>query len=880
MSRFFMLFLFVLVSVLSAQDSTKTVTAFYLESPPQIDGYLNETFWDQSKSISGLIQRNPDEGQPATQKTHIWVAYDEANIYVAARMEDTRADSIIARLGRRDSRAKADRFGVYFDPYHDKRSGYYFGLNAAGVYYDGAINNDSWFDEDWDAVWEGKVQIDDRGWSAEFKIPLTQMRFPDREEQVWGINFSRDITRNLEEDYFIFWPKDESAFVSRFATLRGLKNLKLGSRLEILPYARLKNERIAPQKGDPFNDGSRYRPGFGLDLKYGLTSNLTLNASFNPDFGQVEVDPAVVNLSDFETFYSEKRPFFIEGSSNYRFGSGGATNNWNFNWSNPNFFYSRRIGRQPQGSARYSAQYADVPEGSRILGAAKITGKVMDNLNVGFLSAVTAREEARLGNSDGSRFSREVEPLTSYNILRLQKEFNEGRQGIGFIGTHLGRNFKETYLKDEMNASSLAAGIDGWTFLDKEKVWVVSGWTGYSRLQASARQMTRIQTNSVHRFQRPDFKYASLDTTATALSGLAGRISLSKERGNWMFNSAFGFIQPGFDVNDLGFQFRANVINMHMSGGYRWTQPTSYFRTLSILGSVFGSTDFDGNFTGGGIWSNINWQALNYFNIGIGLIYSPQSKTIDRTRGGPITIARESLGSFGYFSSDRSKTFSFNGGYNFFTNSAGSKNYGLNAGLSWRPADNIYLSVRPRYSWNLPDVQWVGAFGDKEARATFGNRYIFAQMSQKTLSAGIRLNWTFTPELSLQLYAQPLTSSGHYKNFKYLNRPNSYDFRKFKDDGTLVKEGSFYTADPDGPGGPAEPVTFYDPDFSFTSIRGNAVLRWEYTPGSRFYLVWTQNMSDFSQNSTFDPGQSFSTLIADRPADNIFLVKVTYWLGV
>ncbi len=880
MRRFYMLYAFILVSFLSAQDSLKTVTAFFLDSPPQIDGYLKETFWDQSKSISGLIQRNPDEGRPATQKTYIWVAYDASNIYVAARMEDTRADSIIARLGRRDSRVTADRFNVYFDPYHDKRSGYYFGLNAAGVYYDGAINNDSRFDEDWDAVWEGKVRIDDRGWSAELKIPLSQMRFPDKKIQVWGVNFSREITRNLEEDYFILWPKDESAFVSRFATLNGLKNLRLGSKLEILPYVRLKNERLGTKKGNPFISDSRYRPGFGADLKYGLTSNLTINASFNPDFGQVEVDPAVVNLSDFETFYSEKRPFFIEGSSNYRFGRGGSSGNWGFNWSDPNFFYSRRIGRRPQGSAQYSARYSDVPEGSRIIGAAKVTGKVLDNLNVGLLSAVTARETARLSNGNGNTFSREVEPLTTFNVLRLQKEFNQGRQGLGLIGTHLGRNFADTDLKDEMNRSALTMGLDGWSFLDKEKVWVFSGWAGYSRLEGSRTQITRIQRNSVHRFQRPDFQYASLDTMATSLSGFAGRFSINKEKGNWLFNSAIGFIQPAFDVNDMGFQFRANVINMHVAGGYRWTQPTAYFRTLSIIGSVFGSRDYDGNFTGGGMWSNFNWQALNYFNIGIGLIYNPESKTIDRTRGGPITISKEGFGSFGYFGTDRSKTVFVSGGYNFFTNRAGSKGYGLYTAVSWRPADNIYLSVRPRFFWNKPDVQWVGAFQDEQAGSTYGTRYVFARMDQKTLSAGIRLNWTFTPELSLQLYAQPLTSSGHYKNFRYLNRANSYDFRSFEDGGTLVKEGAFYTADPDGPGGPAEAITFYDPDFSFTSIRGNAVLRWEYTPGSRFYFVWTQNMSDFTQNSTFDPGQSFSTLITDKPADNIFLVKVTYWLGV
>ncbi|RMH63235.1 MAG: hypothetical protein D6677_07630 [Calditrichaeota bacterium] len=868
-------------SLLNAGDSTRTIYAFRIDQPPVIDGRLDETIWDESKSISGMIQRVPDEGRPASQKSRFWIAYDDANLYVAARLYDTHPDSVIARLGRRDAGVQADRFGIFIDTYRDRRSAYFFGLNAAGVYYDGVITNDSRFDDDWDAVWTGKTRIDKKGWNAELQIPLNQMRFPRETVQHWHVNLGREIMRRREETYYVFWPQNENSFVSRFVPLEGISHIKPSQNVEILPYVRIRNQHSPHVAQDPFHTGSEYDVAIGADIKYGLTSTLTLNATVNPDFGQVEVDPAVVNLSDFETFYDEKRPFFIEGASNYSFGRGGANNNWSFNWGSPNFFYTRRIGRRPQGSAPYSAPYSDVPEGTRILGAAKVTGKIGSHINVGALSALTARESAKLSDDGANQYTREVEPMTSYNVLRLQQEHRNGRDGLGVMVTALNRFFDDPALKSEMNSNALAVGLDGWHFLDKERVWALSGWLGYSRIKASPEHMLSVQTSAVHRFQRPDFNYISVDSQRTSLSGFAGRINFSKEKGNWLFSSALGFIQPEFDVNDMGFQFGSNVINAHIAGGYQFTTPTSWYRSMSALGAVLTNMDFDGHVTSRALWSMINWQSLSYLNAGMGMFATPGvTINTNRTRGGPITTNLPSISVFSFFSTDRSKNLSMRLNGNYSASVSGSHSHGVSGGITYRPMDNVMLNLSPSYNFNFQDAQWVGVFDDAEASATYGRRYVFAELNQKTFATAIRVDWTFTPELSLQLYAQPFISSGRYQRFKYLQKSGGYDFELFTRHGTLSKQDGTYHADPDGPAGAASELTFGDPDFTFADVRGNAVLRWEYAPGSLLYFVWTQSRAFFTNNSDFTPGRQLSDLITNEPADNIFLIKVSYWLGL
>ncbi|MDZ7261259.1 MAG: carbohydrate binding family 9 domain-containing protein, partial [candidate division KSB1 bacterium] len=419
----------------------EVVRAVRLQEPVVVDGSLSEPVWQNEYGVSNFVQRDPIEGAQPTEKTEVRIAYDDAALYVGARMYDSAPDSIVARLGRRDSWLSSDKFCFFIDPYYDRRSGFYFAIDAGGTLCDGILLNDDWDDDSWDGVWTAKANIDSEGWTVEMRIPYSQLRFHKKDQYVWGVNFRRDIERKNERVYLVYTPKNGSGFVSRFVDLVGIENISPSRHIELLPYARTKAEYTNPAPGNPFNDGSRYLPAMGVDMKIGIGNNLTLDATVNPDFGQVEVDPAVVNLSDIETFYQEKRPFFIEGSSIFNFGYGGATNYWGFNWPGPDFFYSRRIGRAPQGSLP-DYDFVDTPEGTHILGAAKLSGKMGTNWNIGTLHALTAREKAQLERS-GEKFRAELEPLTYYGIYRGQKEFPEGRQGLGFISTIATRKFDD-----------------------------------------------------------------------------------------------------------------------------------------------------------------------------------------------------------------------------------------------------------------------------------------------------------------------------------------------------------------------------------------------------------------------------------------------------
>ncbi|MFN0158437.1 MAG: DUF5916 domain-containing protein [Bacteroidota bacterium] len=544
MFRYSLLMIAVLVCGHSLHSQPATsISAIRANDPITIDGILSEAVWSQP-GFTQFVQRDPVEGGTPSQRTEIRIAYDDAALYVAARMYDTAPDSIAVRLSRRDTWGDGDAIMFFVDPYYDRRSGFYFGLDAAGTLYDGILENDDWDDNSWDGIWEGKVTIDSEGWAAEMRIPFSQLRFHEQENTIWGINFRRDLTRNNERDYVVFTPKNANGFVSRFVDLVGMRGISPVRQFEVLPYVTTKAEFTRHSAGDPFNDGSRYRSRVGADFKLALGSNLTLDGTVYPDFGQVEVDPAVVNLSDVESFFQEKRPFFIEGASTLRFGQGGATNNWSFNWNTPTFFYSRRIGRTPQGSPP-SADFAEVPSGTDILGAAKLTGKVGNNWNIGTIHAVTAREHANLELS-GSRFSAEVEPLTYYGIARALKEIDNGQFGVGLIATQTSRAFKNAGLRDQMNSSGSLGGIDGWMFLDSSRTWVVTAYGALSHVAGTPDRMLSLQQSSARYYQRPDAGHVRVDSNATSLTGGIGRLFFTKSKGNSFFNGSLGVVSQGF----------------------------------------------------------------------------------------------------------------------------------------------------------------------------------------------------------------------------------------------------------------------------------------------------------------------------------------------
>ncbi len=854
----------------------REVRAQRLAGTVRIDGLLDEADW-QRPGAGGFIQRNPLDGKPATEASEVWVAYDDKALYVAARLRDAEPGKIVGLLGRRDDNLNSDWFTFAVDPYFDRRSGYSFSVNPAGSILDMTLYNDEWSDDSWDGVWEGAARVDGLGWTAEMRIPYDQLRFPAREEYVWGVNFKRTIQRKNEQDYFSWVPKEENGFVSRFARLTGIRGIRPGRHFEAVPYTVGKMAFSPREAGNPFRDGSDLFASAGLDLKYGLKSNLTLDLTLNPDFGQVEVDPAEVNLSVFETYYSEKRPFFIEGANTFSFGRGGANNNFGFNWGTTEFFYSRRIGRPPQGDAA-GGDFADYPEMTTILGAAKLSGKVAGNWNVGFLNAVTQREYAVL-DGGGGRSSVEVEPFSDYAVVRAQKDFRQGRQGLGFIATGVFRDLDGQGLGDILGRQALALGADGWLQLGKRREWALTGWLGATRVAGSPEYIQGLQRSPLHYFQRPDAGHLAIDDGATSLSGWAGRVAFNRQKGSLVFNAALGAISPGFEANDLGYQWRGDYVNAHLVSGYSWLHPGKVFRSAQILAAAARGWDFGGNALMKNYYLFASGEFLNYWGGEIDLGYVDAGYDKEATRGGVLLRQPPAhwINLYGYSDSRRNVVLSV------FAQATrrrdGSWDLGIGPELLWKPRSNVSLSIEPEFEIVRTHRQWVANVDDPLMTATYGRRHVFAFLDEKVLSAETRLNWIFSPRISLQAFIQPLIAVGAYSGFKELARPASREFRRYGENGsTIARDGGRFRVDPDGPG-PAAAFTFADPDFNVKSLRGTVVFRWEYRPGSTLYFVWTQNRQDFAHPGDFDLGRDLGDLVS-APGDNVFMLKATYRFSI
>jgi hypothetical protein len=865
----------------AAADALPPVRAVRLTDAVTIDGALDEPVWRGAPAITRLTQSDPYEDSAPSESTWVWVAYDDDALYVAARCWDAHPDSIVASLVRRDLWVPSDRVVVYLDPFRDLRSGYFFSVSAAGVLWDGTLYNDVASDDSWDGVWQGRARrdggthADDRsGWTCEMRIPFSQLRFRPGSEQVWGFNFRRRIERRSELDQLAWTPKKGSGFVSRFPRLVGVEDGHRSRSIEALPYTTGKAEYLAHAPGDPFHDGSRYTPGMGGDLRMSAGNNLTLNATVNPDFSQVEVDPAVVNLSDVESFFQEKRPFFTENARIFGFGNEGANHYWGFNWPEPRFFYSRRIGRAPQGGAPFEADFSDVPVATHILGAAKLTGKLSPSLNFGTLHALTGREEAKY-SVDGVPARTEVEPSTYYGVARGLKELKGGYNGVGLMTTLVQRRFAGSALQDLLNEQSLMTGLDGWHFLDRRKLWVLSGWAAMSRVAGTEARMSGLQGNSLHYLQRPDREHYRVDSTATSLTGYGARVWLNKQEGNLISNSAIGFMDPRFDVNDMGYQMQADVVTAHTGLQYHFTKPNRVQREAWLGEVVFESRDFDGHRTGAGYWQGYTANFANDYTLDSELMFVPLTVNDRRTRGGPVmkeltgtywsltlgTAARNRL----VYSLHADQT---------TTPSAGHTDYwDIYPAVEWKPATNFSIQVGPNYSRAIENAQYVRTVAAPgEVPADLGDqRYVFARMDQTLLSADIRLDVSFSTTLTMQTYIQPLICAGRYTDFKELARAGSYDF---------IHYGASYdpatrTVTPAG----GKPFRLRDPSFNSRSLRGNAVLRWEYRPGSVLYFVWTQQRTDQQAFGDLRLGPSTRRLF-DAQANDVFLVKATYYLGL
>jgi len=861
-----------------AAKPVPAVRAVRSAAPMVLDGRLDEPAWREAPPATGFTQSDPQEGQAATERTEIRVVYDDAALYVGARMFDSEPSKIRRRLSRRDDyHIDADYLIVYLDPHHDHLTGARFQVTAAGSLGDAALYNDTNEDESWDGVWDAKVVVDDQGWTAELRIPFSQLRFTSGDRQTWGLNVERFIRRKNESDWWELVLKKENGRMSRLGHLEGLDGIQPRPHLDLLPYTTARAEYIAPAPGDPFNTGSRYFGNAGLDVKWGVTSSLTLDATVNPDFGQVEVDPAVVNLTAFETFYEEKRPFFTEGSNIFgNFGRSGANSYDGFNRADPTLFYSRRIGRSPQGSA--DGAFVDQPNATTILGAAKLTGKTASGWSVGVIEAVTGRESAQV-DTLGSRSTVDVEPPTNYLIGRVKREVaSRASVGVMFTGVERALGGSST-LSDLLDNRAYTFGSDAHLFLDSKRDWVINGLVAGSWLQGSPAAVLRLQRNSARYFQRPDAPQVHLDPGRTSLSGWDGQLNLNKNSGDVTVNAALWGVSPGFEANDAGFFMTADRAGSHGVLVWKKPNPDRWTRSRAAVLAKFWTWNFNREIQADGCYVSGNATLLNYWDIQGTAIVSRPSLDDRLTRGGPSARQPGGWSLIAGVESDSRKPVGVEFNADYGRDRAGGFDSAVSLSLDIRPSSSLTISTGPAIARNHSIAQYVRTVADPLAAPTFGTRYVFGDLDETQVSMTTRMDFIFTPKVSLQVYMQPLLATGSYWGFKELARPRTLDFLRYgQDGGSLAYDAArrVYTADPDGPG-PATSFSFANPDFNFKSLRVNAIFRWEWRLGSALYVVWTQQREDLANPGQFALGRDLSSLVGAH-GDNVLAVKLAYWL--
>lgn len=819
----------------------------------RLDGQLSDPAWATVSPATDFIQTEPLEGEPATERTEVRVLYDDDALYIGARLHDSGGD-IRQRLGRRDSFLwDSDWFYVYLDSYHDHINAYQFSVNPAGVKRDVILNATGRDDSSWDAVWDVATSVDDEGWTVEMRIPFSQLRFSAADVQTWGIQFSRRLIAKEEVTVLAFTPKSMRGGPARYGHLVGLEGIRPGKRFEVLPYIATRAEYVSVDPDDPYRSGRDYFASTGADAKYRVTSSLTLDATINPDFGQVEVDPAQVNLSAFETSFDEKRPFFVEGSDIFRFGE-------------VRMFYSRRIGRSPQGGLPDGTAFSDRPDAATILGAAKLTGQTTGGWRIGALAAVTAEESAQYVLHDGDEGSVPVEPRTGYMAARLEKNFRSGQSSVGGIVTGVERSLAYEALADRLRSRAWAGGLDfAHQFLDR--TWQLDGYFASSYVNGSAASMVRSQRSSARYYQRPDAGYLAVDSMATSLSGYAGRVALRKTAGlHWRGEANVSATSPGFEINDLGFQTGVDRIGADLNVTYVENRPGDTFRNWRVELRNSRDWNYGWDVVGGRTYVAFNGTLSNYWGGRIGITRGWRSLDDRLTRGGPLAVEPARFQIDVNLNSDGRRAVSgrLNGEYGW--NDGGGWNSRMSGNITLRPAENWTVSAGPSLRRSYTAAQYVSTVEDAAAVATYAQRYIFAPLDQTTLSMETRLNVNFSPTVSFDLFAQPFIATGDYHDPVQLRAPRTYAFDPWTGEVS-------------------------DADFVSRSLRGNAVLRWEWQPGSTFYLVWQQRRSGSLEcevaptpdrecrRGRFDFSRDTRALF-DASPDNVFQVKMTYWLNL
>ncbi len=838
--------------------TTKSITN---ESAPVVDGDLSDRAWSIVDWTSNYIEYFPAENTPPSYQTKFKILYDKKNLYIAVLCIDKEPEKIVKRLSRRDG-FEGDWVEFNIDSYNDKRTAFSFSVTAAGVKGDEFISNngDNW-DSSWNPIWYVGTDIVEEGWVAEIRIPFSQLKFGKSKEQIWGLQSTRRFFREEERSLWQRVPRDAPGWVSEFGELRGLINIEPQKQLEIQPFVVNQLDTYPKEEGNPFRNGLDYTFNGGLDAKIGITNDLTLDLTVNPDFGQVEADPGAIALDGFQIFFQEQRPFFVENKNifDYRFAGG-----------NDNVFYSRRIGREPQDSPDLDEnEYANLPVNTTILGAAKFSGKTKNGWSLGLLESVTGKMYAEIDNNSNRR-KELVEPLTNYLIGRAQKDFNKRNSFIGGIFTATNRHLEGNL--DYLRKAAYTAGLDfrhNW----KNRDYYVEGNIVFSDVQGSEKAITETQESITHLFQRADAGHVIVDSTRTSLMGTGGKMEIGKAGGgNWRWEGGVVWRSPELELNDVGFLRQADMITQYAELIRLFQKPTNFYRNIALELSQFSAFDFEGNY------NRIQYEfqgEINYKNnwwTELGAAHKPRIYSNTVLRGGPRWRWSEENFWYLFFGSDRRKKFSFTLGY--VNSQAKQDNFSLVryvARLRYQPFNSFNISLGVEYEENPNKTQYV-----TETDFNDNPRYITAAIDQRTFETTLRFNYSINPNLSIQFYGQPFISRGNYTNFNYVNDPVAEDLNKrvslYSEDQISLIDGVYYV---DENLDEISDYEFEDPDFSFTQFRSNLVLRWEYIPGSEIYLVWSRGITGFG-----DPMDSLSEglkqQVFNQSPNNTFLIKATY----
>ncbi len=876
MRKFFfvVILLFAYNTLLFSQKTTKKLyIAEKCASAITIDGNLDEEVW-KGKWEGGFLQREPYENAKPSQETEFRILFDDDFIYVAIKALDTAPDSIVSRLSRKD-KADGDLVGVAFDSYHDLRTAFGFFVSASGVKTDEIFTEDGMVEDlTWDPIWYVKTRKQSWGWSAEIKIPLTQLRFEKNSKEVWGFEAIRLLFRKNEFSVWQPIARDASGFTRHYGELAFNGELKPKKQFDLTPYFTAGVNKYQEEEGNKFADGSDTKLNGGLDGKIGVTNNLTLDFTINPDFGQVEADPSQVNLTAYETFFVEKRPFFIEGNNITRFQLGFGDGDL----STEQLFYSRRIGREPQISPDLAEnEYAKVPGFTRILGAAKLTGKTSRGLSVGIIESLGAEENAQIDYLGTTR-NEVVEPLTNYLVGRLQKDSKDGNTIFGFMGTSTNRQMNDSLVNEELHSTGRSAAFDFKQYFDG-KNWLLQFNAVASNVKGSKEAISKTQVSSTHYFQRPDAYHLEYNENLTSLSGNGGNFQFSKIGGN--FNCLFATMwkSPGLELNDIGYLRSTDEIIQVIWAGYKFTKPKGVMRSARLNINQWNAWNYFGTHLLSGGNFNGHIQFTNHWGLHAGFNMDSESYDASQLRGGPAMLMPGNKSVWLYIESDTRKklSFQYQGQHNRQNNQAGSRDM-FSPIIRYQPLNTLEFLLEPSFTFRKSELQYVD-----EQTWNDDKRYLLGTIHQKIFAVSARINVNIRPNLTIEYWGQPFITSGKYTDLKMVTNPQSDKYsNRFHIYDTQQIYGpdaeNYYLIDENRDGKMDYQVE--NPNFNFNEFLSNMVLRWEYLPGSTLYVVWSQNRRYESTSGDFDLSHNLSELYSFEKPNNTLMIKLSYRIAI